>query len=96
MLTSPVEPVSTVSIRLSAREQQVLVYFMCGLTVKNTAQQLGVTQWTVKTHQRNLYRKLQVSDRMSAILWGWRQEGFRRAVETTVESISLSLKQTED
>ena len=53
---------------LSPREQEVLHSLAQGLRNKEIAAQLRVSVGTVKTHLRHIYHKLEVSDRVSAVL----------------------------
>lgn len=55
------------SLGLSARETEVLSLMKSGLSSKEIATALGVSESTVKTHRKNLYRKLDVSRRSAAI-----------------------------
>lgn len=54
--------------QLSPREQQVLEAVVKGLTNKEIAEQLFITEVTVKLHISNIYRKLGVKSRSQAIL----------------------------
>ncbi len=51
---------------LSPRERDVLSYLAHGYTNAEIAQALGVSQNTVKTHIKNLFQKLDVSNRTQA------------------------------
>jgi DNA-binding NarL/FixJ family response regulator len=53
---------------LTGREQAVLALLADGYTAVRIAHTLGVSQRTVHKHLENLYRKLQVPDRLSAVL----------------------------
>jgi len=48
---------------LSEREQQVLEGMVDGLSDKQVANRLGLAPETVRTHVKNIYRKLQVNSR---------------------------------
>jgi len=66
LLTSPkikFEPESS----LSAREREVLKLLPQGLTSKEMALSLFLTEATIKTHLASIYRKLQVGNRVQAI-----------------------------
>jgi DNA-binding NarL/FixJ family response regulator len=52
---------------LTPREREVLVLLAGGHTVCSAAAQLDVSEHTIKTHVRNLYRKLDVSSRASMV-----------------------------
>ena len=52
---------------LTARELQVLNQIARGLANKQIADHFGITQYTVKTHLKNILAKLRVSDRTEAL-----------------------------
>lgn len=52
---------------LTAREREVLAYMRTPMTAVEIAAKLSVSVNTLKTHQRAIYRKLQVSSRRAAI-----------------------------
>jgi two-component system, NarL family, nitrate/nitrite response regulator NarL len=52
---------------LSSRELEVLSHLSGGLTNKGIAKKLGLSPETIKDHVFNLYRKLEVSDRVGAV-----------------------------
>ena len=54
--------------RLSDREKDVLFLMMSGLSNKSIAEKLFVSASTVKTHTLNIYQKMDVSNRTSAIM----------------------------
>jgi LuxR family maltose regulon positive regulatory protein len=51
---------------LSEREIEVLILLDRRLTNKEIAAQLGISPLTVRTHTRNIYRKLDVNSRRQA------------------------------
>jgi len=61
--------------KLTQREKQVLFLLIGGLPNKSIAERLFVSSGTVKTHTLNIYQKLDVANRTSAILkaisYGW-------------------------
>lgn len=61
--------------QLTEREKEVLFLLVTGLPNKSIAVQLFVSSGTIKTHTLNIYQKLNVANRTSAILkaieWGW-------------------------
>lgn len=60
---------------LSRREQQLMQLVSGGLTNKEIAAQLNLSEQTVKNHVRNILRKLGVRDRLSAAEY-CREQGF--------------------
>lgn len=60
---------------LTEREKEVLFLLVTGLSNKALAEKLFVSTVTVKTHTLNIYQKMEVRNRTSAILkameWGW-------------------------
>jgi two-component system NarL family response regulator len=60
-------------IRLTRREHELLELLGKGLRNREMGQVLGVSEDTVKTHLKSLFRKLDVSDRAEAL-----REGMRR------------------
>jgi DNA-binding NarL/FixJ family response regulator len=63
---------------LSEREREVLAMVAEGLPNKVIAQQLAISEKTVKAHLTSVYRQIGVSDRTQAALWAQR-EGVTRA-----------------
>jgi DNA-binding CsgD family transcriptional regulator/PAS domain-containing protein len=59
--------------RLSARELQVLQLSATGFARRQIAEEIGLSEATVKTHFEHIYRKLGVADRASAIAEALRQ-----------------------
>ena len=57
----------TEPIRLTRRENDILTMMGKGFSNKELAKILGVSVDTVKTHTKNLFRKLNVSDRAEAV-----------------------------
>ncbi len=53
--------------KLTAREMQVLSYLSSGKTSQKIAQELFVSEATVKTHLASVYRKLAVTNRTQAL-----------------------------
>ena len=52
---------------LTARELEVLRLSACGLSARQTAERLVLSPATVRTHLENIYAKLEVSDKASAV-----------------------------
>lgn len=53
---------------LSEREKEVLFLLVTGLPNKDIAERLYISPGTIKTHTLNIYRKMEVSNRTSAIM----------------------------
>jgi len=62
---------------LSPAERQVLQLLACGLLYKEVADQMGISQGTVRTHIFHIYRKLHANNRTEAILKGLRDRHLR-------------------
>jgi DNA-binding NarL/FixJ family response regulator len=58
---------------LTRREAELLTLLGEGLSPRQAAERMELTWQTVRTHTRNLYRKLGVSDRASAVAIAWRE-----------------------
>ena len=54
---------------LTQREEEVLDLLTQGVTYKGVANQLFISETTVKTHVNNIFQKLQVNDRTQAVLY---------------------------
>lgn len=54
---------------LTKRELEVLELLTAGVTYRGVAQQLFISETTVKTHVNNIFQKLQVNDRTQAVLY---------------------------
>lgn len=53
--------------QLSRREEEIVVAFAGGLTNKQIAKRLGISDATVRTHAQNVYKKLGVGSRDEAV-----------------------------
>lgn len=56
-------------VKLTKRENEILVYIADGLSNQEIADRLFISEYTVKTHVSNLFRKIGVNDRVQAILY---------------------------
>jgi RNA polymerase sigma factor (sigma-70 family) len=61
------------SSSLSPREMEILELVTDGISNKDIAQRLGISQQTVKNHVTTILRKLQVDDRTQAAIFALRQ-----------------------
>ena len=53
--------------QLSQMELKVMGYLVRGMTINNTAEELGITRNTADTYVRRIYRKLGVHSRAEAV-----------------------------
>lgn len=60
----------TLPVGLSEREVEVLKSVMSGLSNKQIALSLQISQSTVKSHLTRIYERIGVTDRTQAALWG--------------------------
>jgi DNA-binding NarL/FixJ family response regulator len=58
---------------ISQREREVFSLLLDGLPNKVIAQRLGISEKTVKTHLTKIFRVIDVTDRVQAVLWAERQ-----------------------
>jgi DNA-binding NarL/FixJ family response regulator len=58
---------------LTRREAELLTLLGQGLSPRQAADKMQLSWQTVRTHMRNLYRKLEVSDRAAAVAIAWRE-----------------------
>lgn len=70
---------------LSSREMEVLSYVTRGMSNKEIALLLGISQQTVKNHVTSLLRKLGVEDRTQAAIYAIRR-GWVRVYRTDIDS----------
>ncbi len=61
------------SAALTPRERGVLMLVAQGLSNKDIARELYISEGTVKVHLKNIYKKLQVEDRTQALMVGIRE-----------------------
>jgi len=76
---SPFVPDPADGAGLTNREQEILAALARGLSNKRIAQDLSVSEQTVKFHLTNVYRKLDLTNRTGAARWAY-EHGF--ATET--------------
>lgn len=65
---SHLPPDSSVAI-LTKREKEILRLVASGVSNDGIAEKLCISPFTVKTHVRNIYRKIEVPSRVQAIFW---------------------------
>jgi DNA-binding NarL/FixJ family response regulator len=66
---------------ISPRERAVFALLLDGLPNKLIAQRLGISEKTVKTHLTSIFREIDVTDRVQAVLWAERH-GLRDDLST--------------
>lgn len=64
----PSEPVTAPQPSLSPRETEVLTFIGKGLRIREVADMLGVSEATIATYVKSIYRKLDISSRAEAAL----------------------------
>ncbi len=52
---------------LSIREKEIINFVLLGLSNKEIANKLYISQLTVKTHLQNIYRKLGISNKLQLL-----------------------------
>ena len=72
---------------LTQREEEVLDLLTQGITYKGVAQQLFISETTVKTHVNNIFQKLQVNDRTHAVLYAI-NHGFKSKSQARMSNAS--------
>jgi DNA-binding NarL/FixJ family response regulator len=55
---------------ISGREAEVLTYYSKGLTYHQIADEMAISPSTVRKHIENIYKKLQVHNKMEAVQKG--------------------------
>ena len=66
---------------VSRREKQIVDALLAGCTNKGVAQQLGVSDQTIKNQLTTLYRKVGVSSRLELVLWAMEHRDKRNRPE---------------
>lgn len=57
-------------MKLTPREKQIVRLLISGASNKEIAYQLGITERTVKAYNFMMYKKLGITNRTQAALWG--------------------------
>jgi DNA-binding NarL/FixJ family response regulator len=73
VVSEPPKPAKAVGANLSKREQSILELVAQGLTDIEIANEIGLSQYTVKTHIRRVYEKLAAKNRPHAVTLGFQQ-----------------------
>jgi len=82
--SKPLRPVET----LTQREKTIISYLMQGWRNREIAQQLTITEQTVKNHLRSIYDKVGVSDRLELVLYAIHQKLLLPSVQPSQDQAS--------
>jgi DNA-binding NarL/FixJ family response regulator len=58
---------------LTQRQAELLTLLAAGFSPQQAADEMQLSRHTIRTHTRNLYRRLDVSDRAAAVAIAWRE-----------------------
>jgi len=72
LLSARAEAPSQGNVELTARETEVLGLVRAGLSNKQIARRLGITERTVKAHLTSCFQRIGVQDRTQAAVWAER------------------------
>ena len=64
--------VAEVSSLLTLREKEIISLLATGILNKEMALTLGLSLNTVRNHLKNIYRKIEVDNRVEAVIWYYR------------------------
>jgi DNA-binding CsgD family transcriptional regulator len=81
--------------RLSAREREVAALICDGLSNKEIARHLGISDGTVKIHLHNIYGKLEVRNRtvLAALVQAWKTQPDESDFATTPIVVSKTARE---
>ncbi len=68
-LREETRPKTTNEAKLTNREEQILKLIATGMSNKQVARELGITEGTAKVHVKNLLKKLNLRTRLEAAVW---------------------------
>ena len=74
LLSARAQAPSRTNVELTAREKEVLALVREGLSNKQIARRLGITERTVKAHLTSCFQRIGVLDRTQAALWAERHD----------------------
>lgn len=63
---------NSIIFKLSDRETEILQRMADGLSSRSIATSLGISEDTVETHRKNIYRKIEAKNAAQAMAYGFR------------------------
>lgn len=88
-LNAPPPPAPVLRGELTEREREIVALLANGLSNKEIARNLSISDATVKVHIKNLLRKLNLKSRLEAAVWALQNPEFRRLAESASSSQSV-------
>lgn len=91
-LNTPPSPATVRSSDLTEREREIVALLANGLSNKEIARNLGISDATVKVHIKNLLRKLNLKSRLEVAVWALQNPEFRQLAENAASSSTQSVR----
>lgn len=92
----------TIQIKLSKRQKQLLAMLDKGMSNKDIAAELALSEYTIKVHMWRLYQRIGVNSRLEAAKW-WRDHqpsglvfALRAAFDAACRLVDGGLTNTEE